>query len=134
MAFENYRRSIPDVLGDVFRNAALLVRKEGELARAELGEKLEEGAIGISLIAGAVVLMIPALIFLLGSAVYALVEAGWAASSAALLIGVAAMVVGLLLFLFGWQRLRAQELLPKRTIRQFQQMSSVGRPTTGAAE
>ena len=37
-SFENRNRSIPDIIADVFGQATTLLRKEGQLARAEMSE------------------------------------------------------------------------------------------------
>ena len=59
----SYNRSIPDLLGDVVNNFTLLVRKETQLARVEMSEKLGDLALGIGLLVGGAILLIPALVF-----------------------------------------------------------------------
>lgn len=118
-------RPIADVVADVLRLAAALVRKEGELARAEMSEKLGNLARGliVALVGG--VLMIPALVILFEAAVAAIVYAGLAVYWAALIIGGAAFIIGAILLTIGMNRLSAQSLVPKKTLRQWQQDATV---------
>src|SRR5213080_4597338 len=69
MAVINFNRSIPELLADVVNNFTVLVRKETQLARVEMSEKIGELAVGIGLLIGGSVLLIPALVILLQSAV-----------------------------------------------------------------
>ena len=65
MADVKYNRSIPEVLADAINQFTLLVRKETQLARTEMSEKLVDMAVGIGLLVGGAVLLIPALVMLL---------------------------------------------------------------------
>jgi hypothetical protein len=114
-------RSIADVFADVLRQIGLLVRKEGELARAEMSENLGKltGALIIAIIGA--VLLIPALVVLFEAAVAGLVAAGLAVYWAALIIGGAAFIIGGILLAFGLGRLSMHTLLPTKTMRQWQQ-------------
>ena len=76
MAFANYNRSIADVLRDVITQFTTLLRKETELARVELSENVSRAALGLGLIVGGAVLLIPALVILLEAAVAALEQNG----------------------------------------------------------
>lgn len=123
MAFESYHRSTPDIFADLLRQVATLARKEGQLARAEVSEKLGEAAVGIGLITAGAVLAIPAFGALLAAAIGALVEGGWSIWAASLLVGVVALVTAGILLRIGLSRLSAERLTPKRTIRQFQSVA-----------
>jgi hypothetical protein len=119
MAF-TYDRSIPEIIGDVLGQAGALLRKEGQLARAELSEKMGEAGVALSLVAGGVVLAIPALVILLQSAVSALSAAGLSPSLSALIVGGLAIVLAIALAMVGMSRLKVERLTPKRTLRQLQ--------------
>ncbi len=56
----------------------MLVRKEGEVARAEMSEKIGEIGMAAGLVAGGAVLLIPALVILLLAAVAGLAATGLA--------------------------------------------------------
>jgi hypothetical protein len=114
-------RPIGDVVADVLRLAATLVRKEGELARVEMSENVGKLATGLVVAVVGGVLMIPALVILFEAAVTAIVYAGLAVYWAALIIGGAAFLIGAALLMIGMNRLSANTLLPKKTMRQWQQ-------------
>jgi hypothetical protein len=107
MAIANYNRSIPELLADVVNGLTFLVRKETQLARVEMSEKIGDFAIGIGLLVGGSVLLIPALVILLQSAVAGLVAAGIGTAWAALIVGGVTLLVGLILLGFGVSRLKA---------------------------
>jgi len=52
MAVSNYARSIPDIFVDAVNQFTSLVRKETQLARTEMSEKLTELAVGLGLLVG----------------------------------------------------------------------------------
>jgi hypothetical protein len=126
-SFENRNRSIPDIIADVFGQATTLLRKEGQLARAEMSEKISQVAVGIALILFGAVLLIPALVILLDAAVAGLVSRGVEAHWSALIVGGAALLIGLILALLGSSRLKAKRLMPSRTIEQLQQDAAVAK-------
>lgn len=122
-------RSIPDLLMHLVRQITELIRSEGQLARAEISEKLEK-LIGAAIMIGAgAVLLLPALVILLQAAVAALIDAGWNAGLAALVVGAVVLAVGGLLGAMGLQRLRAVNLVPQKTIKQVQEDVAVATET-----
>jgi uncharacterized membrane protein YqjE len=120
MAFANYNRSIADVLRDVMMQVTTLLRKEAELARVELSENISRAALGLGLIVGGSVLLIPALVILLQAAVAALEQNGMRPAEAAGIIGGVALVLGFILIVIGVSRLRVKSLMPNKTIQQLQ--------------
>jgi len=80
MSVANFNRSIPVVLADAMNHFTILVRKETQMARAEMSEKLGDLALGMGLLVGGAVLLIPALVILLQAAVSALIDAGLGAT------------------------------------------------------
>src|ERR1051326_3978573 len=80
-------RSIPDILSDLLIQLTTLVRKEGELARTEMSEKVGQVAAGLVLVVIGAVLLVPALVVLLGAAVTAIEQAGLGPPWAALIVG-----------------------------------------------
>jgi hypothetical protein len=115
----NYR-SISAILADLVSQFTALLRKEGQLARAEMSEKLREIAVSLGLLVGGSVLLIPALVILLQAAVAALVAAGLAVGWASLAVGSVVLLIGLVLLAVGISRLKAQSLVPSKTIEQLQ--------------
>lgn len=116
----HFNRSIPEIVSDVVHQFTTLVRKEGQLARAEVSQKLTQAAGGIGLAIFGAVLAIPALVILLEAAVAGLTSAGWPVYWAALLVGGIALIVGIALLLAGANRLKADNLVPQKTIHQLQ--------------
>ena len=119
-------RSIVDIFTDVVSQLTTLLRKEGQLARTELSEKVSQAGVGLGLVVGGAVFLIPALVILLQAAVAALVKAvpePWAS----LIVGGAALVLGLLIAMIGMSRLNANNLAPNRTIQQIQRDVTVAK-------
>jgi hypothetical protein len=127
MAYRAYERSIPEIITDLLCQFPTLVRKEAQLARAELSEKITQVGLGLALIAGGAILLIPALVILLEAAVAALERAGLQPPIAALIAGGAALVIGIILLLVGISRLKAENMVPQKTINQIQQDASMAK-------
>lgn len=124
-------RPITDIFTDLIDQMMTLLRKEGELARTEVSEKVGQVAGGLALIVIGAVLLIPALVILLDAAVAALVENGLLAQPwSALVVGGAALLIGIILALVGMSRLKAERLVPNRTIHQLQRDLSVAKQQT----
>lgn len=123
----NYARSIPEVFTDLIRQLATLVRTEALLARAEISEKIGLVAVGLGLIIGGAILVMPGLIVLLEAGVAALVNAGFATYWAALIVGGGVVLIGLILLAAGVAFIKAERLVPTKTIEQLQQDANVAR-------
>jgi hypothetical protein len=120
-------QSIPAIVTDLISQFTLLLRKEGELARTEMSEKMTQMAVGLGLLVAGAVLMMPALVVLLFAAVAALDETGMSSSVAALVVGGAVLLLGLIFVLVGMNRLKARKLVPRKTIHQLQEDVSVAK-------
>jgi uncharacterized membrane protein YqjE len=125
-------RTVPGILTDLLTQFTQLLRTEGELARAELSEKVNQVGMGLTLVVGGAVLLIPALVVLLGAAVAALERAGYAPHWSALIVGGAALMIGLVLLMIGINRLKAESLMPRKTIRQLREDRSVATKQMGS--
>ncbi len=120
-------RSLPDVIADLFGQLTTLFRTEVQLARAEMSENIGQAVVGIAMIIAGAVLLIPALVILLQAGVAALVDYGLAEYWAALIVGGLALLLGIVLALIGVNRLKAENLKPKRTIHQLQRDAAVAK-------
>lgn len=109
-------RTVADIVRDLMNETAALLRKESELARAEVAEKASQAARGVGFVVAGAVLAIPALTVLLGAAVIAMVDAGIDRGAAALVVGGVAFLIGVVLAALGWRALQARGLVPTRTI------------------
>jgi xanthine/uracil permease len=112
-------RSIPELISTLTGDLANLVRKEGELVRTEVTEKVQQVAsagqtlsIGAALLLGAFLVLLQALVLALSKVMDPL----WAS----VVVGVAVGLVGYSLIKGAMKHVRPAELAPDRTARQLQ--------------
>jgi|RhiMetdeSRZDD1v2_1073273.scaffolds.fasta_scaffold83944_3 predicted permease len=127
MRSSSANQSIPSIVTDLISQFTLLLRKEGELARTEMSEKITQVAVGLGMLVAGAVLMMPALVVLLFAAVAAMDDAGMSSSAAALVVGGAVLLLGFIFVLVGMNRLKARKLVPRKTIHQLQEDVSVAK-------
>jgi membrane protein implicated in regulation of membrane protease activity len=120
MSTPSDRGTISNLLGDALSQFAKLFQNEVDLARAELGEKVQQVAWAVGLLAAAAVLVIPALVMALFALSAALMESGWSQPISYLVSAVVAAAVAGVLFAVGWNRLDARNLAPRETMRQLE--------------
>jgi uncharacterized membrane protein YqjE len=106
--FANLRAFIDDALE--------LVRKEIDLAKAELSEKFAQARTGlvfvfIGLLCAAVA------VFLLAQSLVAWLATYFGTAGAALIVGLVVLVIGFIALAIGASRLKARNLKPERTLR-----------------
>ncbi len=124
MASES-NRSVPDLVGTLISQVSSLFRKEVQLARAELGEKLGSVTTSIApMVMGAAVLF-GAMIMLLFALVALLVSLGLRPGVACLAVGVVAAVLGYAMLRGGIGKLQATSLVPHRTAEQLSKDTQV---------
>jgi hypothetical protein len=116
----NDARSISRLLGDAFEQLSHLVQTEIRLARAELADKAAQAGMGVGLLAGGLLFMIPALVLLLIAFALFLTGLGLSPVTAHLLAGLAGAVIAGILIMLGLARLKPSSLSPDTTIRQVQ--------------
>jgi hypothetical protein len=114
------RSSVPELLSSALSQVSTLVRKEVQLARAEMGEKFGQAAGAIAPIAAGGAVLLGALILLLFALASLLVRlfdlaTGWAQ----LIVAVVFALVGYLLVRSGLSQLRTSNLVPERTAEQI---------------
>ena len=112
--------TISTFLGDALSQSAKLVQNEVDLAKAELGEKVQQIGWAIGFFAAAAVLVIPALVMALFALATTLMEAGWSQPSSYLVSAVVAAAVAGALFAVGLNRLDARNLAPRETMSQLE--------------
>src|SRR5579871_5169512 len=117
---QNDLRTISTLLGDAFSQFAKLFQNEVDLAKAELGEKVQKVGGALGFIAGGAVLVIPALVMALLAFSAALIAAGWSQPVSYLTSAIVALVIAGVLFAIGINRLDARNLAPHETIRQLE--------------
>jgi len=121
-------RSVPQLLSDLARELTTLFKKEGQLIRAELSEKITQIEIGIgSALAGAIVLLV-ALNVLTAALVAGIAKIGSdpAVPNSGLGVGWSSLIVGVILAIVGALLVKKgtssmSNLTPERTLNQVSQ-------------
>ena len=113
-------RAISALAGDALSQFSKLFQNEVDLAKAELGVKVQKAGGALGFIAGGAVLVIPGLVMALFALSAALITAGWSQPLAYLLSAILAFVIAGVLFAIGFGRLNAHNLAPRETMRQLE--------------
>lgn len=112
-------RSLAELVSQLTSDLATLVRRESELVRTELGEKLQVAGRAVGEVAAGGILVLAALLVLLQALVLALarvMDPIWAS----LLVGVGVAGLGVWLVRTGMKMMSPEHLSPDRSARQFQ--------------
>ncbi|XWN30648.1 MAG: phage holin family protein [Devosia sp.] len=120
-----YGRSAPELVSKLLRDVVDLFRKEGELIRSEMTDKITQLQVGVGKVAAGAVVLLVALIVLADALVVAVAEiigevpnttenTGWAA----LIVGAFFAAVGAFLVRSGTTDLVPRNLTPDRTVDQ----------------
>jgi hypothetical protein len=111
-------RNLSQLFSDLTTESTALVRKEVELAKAEVAEKVNQvTTAGIALAAGGA-LLFAGLIVLLFAAVFGLallLEPTSPPALSALIVAIVTMIIGGIALMIGRNRLKASNLAPRRT-------------------
>jgi hypothetical protein len=113
-------REISTLLGDAMSQCAKLFQNEIDLAKAEVGDKLQKIGGALGLIIGGAVLVIPALVMALFALSAALISAGWSQPLSYLTSAVIAAAAAATLVAMGMNRLDMRQLAPRETIGQLE--------------
>jgi hypothetical protein len=120
MSTQSDLRTISSLLGDALSQFTKLFQNEVDLAKAELGEKVQQVGGAVGFFAAGAILVIPALVMALFALSAALIAAGWSQPISYLVSAVVAAVLTGLLFAVGINRLDARNLAPRETMRQLE--------------
>jgi hypothetical protein len=118
-------RSVPQLLSDLVRELTTLFRKEGQLVRAELSEKVTQIELGAGSLAAGAICLLAALLVLLQALVIALANAGLGAGWSSLLVGVIMAVIGAVLINRGSAAMKLKNLTPERSAEQMKRDASL---------
>ncbi len=110
-------KSTVGLVGDALQHISGLVRKEVDLARAEVSENANRAVVALGVIAGGVVFVLVALNVLSAALVAGIAELGIEAGWAALIVGVVYLVIAAIMVRKGSNDLKASSLAPTRTER-----------------
>lgn len=108
-------QSTADMLSEALNHVSSLVRKEVDLARAEMSENMNQAVVAIGLLIAAAIVALTTLNVLAAALVAALTEAGIDAGWSSLIVGVALGLFALALAMKGKNDLKASSLAPTRT-------------------
>jgi uncharacterized membrane protein YqjE len=117
----NDSRSVSELFADALSQFSKLMRNEIRLARTEMSIKVSQTMTAVALLVGAAVFLIPTLVLLLMAFAAWLVEIGTRPSIAHVIAGVVGLLVVAILGGIGLNRLKANSLIPERTMDQLQQ-------------
>jgi len=109
-------RSLGDLFSDLSRETTTLVRKEVQLAKAELTQSATEAARGIGMLVAGGAVAYAGLLFVLLAIVFGLIKAGWDAWVSALVVGLVVVAIGGVLVLRARESLKPANLAPRRTV------------------
>ena len=112
-------RPVSELISDGLRQLSQLLRNEMALARAEVSENVKNAIRGSIMLVVAGVVALPALFILMMALAAFLAEMGLAASLAYLITAVIGFVIAGILAMVGMNRLKAERLVPNRTINQL---------------
>jgi hypothetical protein len=113
-------QAISHLLGDSLSQFAKLFQNEVDLAKAELGEKVQQMGSAVGLLAAGAVLIIPAIVMALFALSAALIAGGWSQPVSYMISAIVAAALAGILFAVGMSRLDARRLTPRETLRQLE--------------
>jgi hypothetical protein len=113
-------QAISHLLGDSISQFAKLFQNEVDLAKGELGEKVQQIGGAVGFLAAGAVLVIPAIVMALFALSAALIAGGWSQPVSYLISAIVAAALAGILFAVGMNRLDARHLTPRETLRQLE--------------
>jgi Flp pilus assembly protein TadB len=116
MADRQDDRSIGDLLSELSRETATLLRKEVELATTEMTAKAQRAATNAAIAAAGGALIHAGLLVLLAAIVVGLVQLGLAPWLAALAVAIVVMLAGYVMVNRGLTNLRRTDVAPRQAI------------------
>src|SRR5215210_2605185 len=125
MAIMDDLRTVPELISHALSQVSRLIRDEIQLAKAEISNNLTQAAVGVGMLAGGAVTMIAVLVLWLLAMAAWFVQLGLSPPIAYLLAGVAGAVIAGVLAWLGMNRLKPENLTPRRTIEQLQRDAAV---------
>ncbi|WP_343503519.1 phage holin family protein [Alloyangia pacifica] len=119
-----------NLVSNIIGHVTTLVRKEMELARAELGENLNGAMTAVGVIVAGVVFTLVGLNVIAAALVAALTAAGMHPFWSAVIVGGIALIAALIMIKGGMSKLKASSLAPTRTTENVRRDVSAIRETT----
>lgn len=120
-------RSLRTLLSDLVNELTSLFRKEGELLRAEVSEKVTRIEMGIGSAIAGVICLFGAFLVLLQAIVVAVANLGLGAGWASLLVGIVVAIIGVVLLKSASASMSSKNLMPSRTVHQVEKDAHLAR-------
>lgn len=114
------RKPVSSLVSEALQQLSRLLRSEAALAKAEVSEKAKQAMRGGAMLGVAAALAVPSLFILLMALAALLRELGLPASLSYLITAIIGFAVAAVLARMGLTRLKADMLVPNRTINQLQ--------------
>lgn len=108
-------KGVGTLLTEALAHISTLLRKEVDLARAEISENVNRAAVAVGLLVAALVIALTSLNILSAALVAAITELGIAAGWSALIVGGLWAIIALILAKKGLNDLKLSSLAPTRT-------------------
>jgi hypothetical protein len=122
-------RSLGDLIGNLASDTTSLFRKEVQLARTEISEKVGQIQAGlVSLIIGGVFALAGFIVLLQGIVAW-LAAAGLGVVWASLLVGLVVAIIGAVLLKAGQSKMKINNLAPDRAAHQLRKDAELARET-----
>lgn len=112
-------KSVAELVSEALKQFSWLIRSEVGLLRAEVSDKARQALRGGAMLGIAAAIALPSLAILMLALAAFLVEMGLAASLSCLITAAVGFVIAAVLAKAGIRRLRADLLVPNRTINQL---------------
>ena len=112
-------KPVSELISDALQQFSRLVRNEVALAKAEMTDKAKQVARGGAMLGIAAFVALPALFILMMALAAFIHELGLSNSLSYLITAVVGFVIAGILGMLGMNRLKAEELVPNRTINQL---------------
>src|SRR5215207_136232 len=116
MVHDHNERSLGDLFSDLTRETSTLLRREVQLAKAELTQSATEAMRGIGVLAAGGAAAYAGLLFVLLAVVFGLITAGLEPWLAALIVGLVVVATGAVLVLRAREALKPANLAPQQTV------------------
>jgi hypothetical protein len=113
-------KPVSSLVSEALQQFSRLIRSEMALARAELAQKAQQAGMGGAMVAVGGLIAIPSVGVLLIAIAALLMEVGLRGSLAYLIAAILGFVVAAIIAVIGINRLKADNLIPRRTLNQLQ--------------
>lgn len=132
---QHQNKSPAGLLSEALNHITSLVRKEVDLARAEISQNVTRAGVAVGLLVAAIVAALTALNVLAAALVAGLNELGLGAGWSALIVGAGFAIVAAILVIKGVNDLKAVSIAPTRTAENVKKdVDAVANSTTRRAE